>query len=119
MPDLQTRHTRAVAAISSDRFHKYLMTSAAVALISIVVPSFAAANEWTGAISNDFFEPGNWDDGAGPQGDSSSVNNGSAIGTIDVTIGSGGSGAGTIGGAAGQAGAVRLEVITDTAHQYN
>ncbi|KAB2707771.1 hypothetical protein, partial [Brucella intermedia] len=80
MPDLQTRHTRAVSAISSDRFHKYLMTSAAVALISIVVPSFAAANEWTGAISNDFFEPGNWDDGAGPQGDSSSVNNGSAIG---------------------------------------
>ena len=119
MPDLQTRHTRAVAAISSDRFHKYLMTSAAVALISIVVPSFAAANEWTGAISNDFFEPGNWDDGAGPQGDSSSVNNGSAIGTIDVTIGSGGSGAGTIGGAAGQAGAVRLDIITDPANQYN
>nr|WP_235964104.1 autotransporter outer membrane beta-barrel domain-containing protein [Brucella pseudintermedia] len=119
MPDLQTGQRWEVAAVSSNGFHRCLLTSAAVALISIVVPSFAVANEWTGAINDDFFEPGNWDDSSGPQSASSAVNNGSAIGTIDLSTAGGASGVGTIGGAAGQTGSVRLDIITVPGNQSN
>jgi len=119
LPDLQTGQRWEVAAVSSNGFHRCLLTSAAVALISIVVPSFAVANEWTGAINDDFFEPGNWDDSSGPQSASSAVNNGSAIGTIDLSTAGGASGVGTIGGAAGQTGSVRLDIITVPGNQSN
>lgn len=67
------------------RGRQYLLASAAVALISLNGVSLVAANEWVGPINGDFFKPENWDDGQGPQGESSIVNNGKAIGRINIT----------------------------------
>lgn len=66
------------------RGRKYLLTSAAVALISLSGATSALPNEWTGAVSNDFFDPRNWDDNQGPQGHGSVVNKGKAVGRIII-----------------------------------
>lgn len=66
------------------RGRQYLLASAAVALITLNSASLAVSNEWTGAVSNDFFDPLNWSDGQGPKGAGSSVNDGYAYGLIDL-----------------------------------
>lgn len=66
------------------RGRKYLLTSAAVALISLSGATSALPNEWTGAVSNDFFDPRNWDDNQGPQGHGSVVNKGKAVGKVFI-----------------------------------
>ena len=101
-------------------FRRYLLATAAIAVVTVVGPSSALANEWTGGVSNDFFEPNNWSDGHGAQGLDSSVNNGSATGIIDLPGGMGSvTGAANIGTASGQSGSVTFDIITEQSNLYN
>lgn len=69
------------------RGQKYLLTSAAILLITLNTPLTSSANEWIGSNKGDFFDVKNWDDKLGPQGRGSSVNKGHAVGFIDLTQG--------------------------------
>ncbi|GAA0609259.1 autotransporter outer membrane beta-barrel domain-containing protein [Paenochrobactrum glaciei] len=64
-----------------------MLASAGLALISLSHVSSVQANEWTGAVSNDFFDPRNWSDGQGPQGNNSVVNFGKPVGVSDANNG--------------------------------
>ncbi|ERM02749.1 hypothetical protein Q644_01890 [Brucella intermedia 229E] len=50
------------------RSSRFFMASVAATAICIATPSIVQANDWTGAVSDDFFDPPfNWDDNNGPQ----------------------------------------------------
>lgn len=72
------------SASAMRRIRRYLLTSVAATIITAGALSSSAANEWTGAVNNDFFNNANWDDSAGPQGWGSVIQHGSASGTLDM-----------------------------------
>lgn len=83
-----TGHNSGNRALSfTPRGKQYLLASAALALISLCHVSLAQANEWKGTVNNDFFDPRNWDDGQGPQGNNSVVNFGKPVGVADANSG--------------------------------
>ncbi|WP_077684251.1 autotransporter outer membrane beta-barrel domain-containing protein [Brucella intermedia] len=95
------------------RSSRFFMASVAATAICIATPSIVQANDWTGAVSDDFFDPFNWDDNNGPQGSGSTVNNGNAVGTIDLgsPVGYNSNLADRIGTIAGQTGSVTINVL--------
>lgn len=102
------------------RGRKYLMASAAVTLIVLNGISSAGANEWTGIVNNDFFNPLNWDDEQGPKGTGSSVNDGNAHGLIDLSQSNYSGGlAEKIGTQSGKKAVVTIDIKPDPSYSFN
>lgn len=114
MATLMTRNQGAARYASvRDRVRLHLLTSAAIAIVVISSASVATANEWVGAVDNDFFKKENWDDLGGPQGAGSSVNNGHAVGVINLKTDSSSVIAEDIGAVANANASLKLQVLTN------
>lgn len=100
---------------------RFFLATASAAAIILASAISASANEWTGAAGNDdFFNPLNWSDGNGPQGQDSTVNSGAPVGVIDLGSGSSGSNAAAnIGTAVGADASVRINILTIPDYEYN
>ncbi|MDR2310755.1 MAG: autotransporter outer membrane beta-barrel domain-containing protein [Brucellaceae bacterium] len=109
-----TRHQGATRyTLIRGKVRLHLLTSAAIAIIVVSSPSVAAANEWLGSVDNDFFKKENWDDLRGPLGAGSSVNNGHAVGVMDLTVRPRSSIAEEIGTVANENASLKLQILTD------
>ena len=119
MLDMQNCVDKVRASVTR-RGRQYLMASAAVTLIVLNGISSAGANEWTGVVNNDFFNPLNWDDEQGPKGTGSSVNDGNAHGVIDLSQSNySGSLAEKIGTQSGKQAVVTIDIKPNPSNRLN